>query len=276
MRRAAAALTALAVVAAGCGFKDEPLARLEPTYPLTVVDANRRAVEIAKKPARVVALGASGERFLHRLGVPGDTLPAASGGSALRALQPGLVLVPPGRAASADGLARAAGAPSFVLPGETLPGIERAATAIGLATGHALAGRELALDLRRRRTDVERRVRSRTPVRVVVDLGLGLQPPPDSFLVRLIADAGGELATGKEVRPVSAADLARLDPDVVVTTQSRARVLARLRRQPVTAGLQVAREGRVLEIPTANVPADDRAYAMLQVLAEGFHPEAFA
>ena len=53
-------------------------------------------------------------------------------------------------------------------------------------------------------------------------------------------------------------------------------MLARLRRQPATAGLQVAREGRVLQIPTANVPADDRAYAMLQVLAEGFHPEAFA
>ena len=276
MRVAAAALTVCAVIVGGCGFKHEPLARLEPQFPLTVIDASRRPVEIARKPVRVVALGASAERFLRRLGVPSETLPAGSGGGVLRGLEPGLVLVPAGRAASADRLAEATGAPSFVLPAGTLDGIERAASAVGLATGRALAGRDLALDLRRRREDVTRRVRSRTPATVVVDLGLGLQPPPNSFLVRLIAAAGGELATERRTAPVSAADLARIDPDVVITTEPREQVLARLRRQPVTSGLRVAREGRVVQIPAANVPADDRAYATLRLLAEGFHPEAFA
>jgi ABC-type Fe3+-hydroxamate transport system substrate-binding protein len=69
VRRPAAIAVLVAVVAAGCGYKQEPTGALKPTFPVTVQDAAGRSIEIPKAPAKVVVLDPAGVKLLRAIGV---------------------------------------------------------------------------------------------------------------------------------------------------------------------------------------------------------------
>src|SRR5215470_13788439 len=74
------ALLALGVVAAGCGFRKEPTtsASLQPVYPLTIKDADGRAVVVQRRPQNVVTLDPGAARILQLMGVHARLLPSST------------------------------------------------------------------------------------------------------------------------------------------------------------------------------------------------------
>ena len=85
----------MAVVAAGCGYKQEPTGALKPTFPVTVQDAAGRSIEVEKAPQKVVVLDPAGAKLLHAIGVKTDAARPGCAGLADTGTAPG-----PGRAAT--------------------------------------------------------------------------------------------------------------------------------------------------------------------------------
>ena len=168
--------------------------------------------------------------------------------------------------------------PTFVYAGTALPPIEHAALELGIATGHTAAGEQLALNLRAKREDVARRLENLKRPKVFVDVvGLGVPPPPDSLLATIVRLAGGQLVGTSDVSTtVSAARLAKLDPDWYLTTRKTGLTLARLRTLPRLAKLRAIRDGHFAILDESLVQADDRAYSMVRSLARRLHPDAFS
>ena len=119
VRRPAAIALLVAVVAAGCGYKQEPTGALKPTFPVTVQDAAGRSILVSKAPQKIVVLDPAGARILRAIGSRLTLLAPDAPVAQLRARHPG-----PGRAAArhdAGGCRRlsrgSVGAPVYVLAG---------------------------------------------------------------------------------------------------------------------------------------------------------------
>jgi ABC-type Fe3+-hydroxamate transport system substrate-binding protein len=275
VRRPAAIALLVAVVAVGCGYKQEPTGALEPTFPVTVQDAAGRSIEIARAPEKVVVLDPAGARLLRALGVKLTLLPADAPVSQLRAQHPDLLVLPPDTTRDdADALASKLGIPAYVLAGFQLQLIERGAAQLGLATGHALAGRDLALALRERRLTLAERIQSAPVQTVFVDSGFEYAIAPGDLLANLVRVARGKLVGTEQPQPVDPARMQGLDPDVYVIERSSKETLKVLRRRDATKNLTAVKSGRVLILNERLVEPDQDAYRVLELIARFLHPEA--
>lgn len=265
----------VAVVVAGCGFKHEPTGALAPTFPITIHDAAGRAITLEHRPSTILVLDPAGARILKKLGAPATLTPPDAPVSQLRAQHPDLLIVPADTTtAEADSLARRVGAPTYVLAGFQLRAIEQGAAQLGLATGHAVAGRNLALALRARRQELARRIASAKPQSVFVDLGYGYSIASDTLLATLIRVAGGRLVGASPPQPVAPKRLAALNPDVYAVERSSRITLDVLRKRKGSKNLPAIRSGRLLIVDDRLVQPDQDAYRALEEIARFLHPEA--
>jgi ABC-type Fe3+-hydroxamate transport system substrate-binding protein len=263
------------VVAAGCGYKQEPTGALKPTFPVTVQDAAGRSIAIPEAPQRVVVLDPAGARLLHAIGVKTMLLAPDAPVSQVRARHPDLVVLPPDTTAEdAATLATAVGAPTYVLAGFQLKLIERGAAQLGLATGHALAGRDLALRLRERRQTLQKRIAHASLQSVFVDTGYEYSVANGDLLANLVGVARGKVVGTAQPQPVTSVRLQRLAPDVYVLERSSKETLKVLRRRAATKDLAAVKSGRVLIIDDHLVAPDQDAYRALELIARFLHPES--
>jgi ABC-type Fe3+-hydroxamate transport system substrate-binding protein len=274
VRRPAAIALLVAVVAVGCGYKQEPTGALKPTFPVTVQDAAGRSIEIAREPAKVVVLDPAGARLLRAIGVKLTLLAPDAPVSQMRAQHPDLLVLPPDTTQEdADTIASKVGAPAYVLAGFQLRLIERGAAQLGLATGHALAGRDLALALRTRRLTLVRRIQSAPLQTVFVDTGFEYSVAPGDLLANLVRVARGKVVGTEPPQPVVSARMRRLDPDVYVIERSSKETLKVLRKRRATKNLTAVKSGRVLILNDRLVAPDQDAYRVLELIARFLHPE---
>ncbi|MDX6569462.1 MAG: cobalamin transport system substrate-binding protein [Gaiellales bacterium] len=274
MRRPAAIALLVAVVAVGCGYKQEPTGALKPTFPVTVQDAAGRSIEVARAPAKVVVLDPAGAKLLQTIGVKLTLLAPDAPVSQLRAQHPDLLVLPPDTSrADADSIATKIGAPVYVLAGFQLRLIERGAAQLGLATGHALAGRDLALALRARRLTLAKRIQGTNVQTVFVDTGFEYAVAPGDLLANLVHVARGKIVGTGQPQPVGAARLQTLAPDVYVIERSSKETLKVLRRRKATKDLAAVKSGRVLILNDRLVEPDQDAYRVLELIARFLHPE---
>src|SRR4051794_28818415 len=111
VRRPAAIALLVAVVAAGCGYKQEPTGALKPTFPVTVQDAAGRSILVSKAPQKIVVLDPAGARILRAIGSRLTLLAPDAPVAQLRARHPDLVVLPPDTTREdADALTRQIGA----------------------------------------------------------------------------------------------------------------------------------------------------------------------
>jgi ABC-type Fe3+-hydroxamate transport system substrate-binding protein len=272
---ALALLVAVAVVATACGFKHEPTGALAPTFPVTVHDGLGRSVTLANQPTTILALDAAGLKILRSIGAPATRVAPGASVASMHARHPDLVVMGAETAAStADSMAQRLGAPTFVLAGVQLASIERGVAQLGLATGHALTGRNLAIGLRARRGRLARSIANAKPQTVFVDTGFGYSIPSDGLLPTLVGVAGGTLVGAEQAQPVSAKALIALDPDVYAVERSGHVTLRVLRKRKGTAHLPAVLDGRVLTIDDRLLEPDQDAYRLAEQIARFLHPEA--
>jgi ABC-type Fe3+-hydroxamate transport system substrate-binding protein len=275
VRRPVAIALLVAVVAAGCGYKQEPTGALKPTFPVTVHDAAGRAIRIPHAPQTIVVLDPAGARILRALGARLTLLAPDAPVSQIRARHPDLLVLPPDTSqAGADSLAERVGAPAYVLAGFQLKLIERGAAQLGLATGHALAGRDLALELRARRLELVKRIAHAKVQTVFIDTGFEYSIAPGDLLGNLVSIARGRVVGTGQPQPVQAARMKALAPDVYVIERASKETLKVLRRRKATKDLAAVRSGRVLILDERLVQPDQDAYRTLELIARFLHPES--
>ncbi|HEY1479323.1 MAG TPA: ABC transporter substrate-binding protein, partial [Gaiellales bacterium] len=269
MRRPFAIALLVAMVAAGCGFKHEPTGALAPRFPITVNDAAGRSVTIAREPTVVLALDPAAVRILRSIGAPQTPVDADASIATLKARHAGLIVMSPDTTPErADEVEHALGVPTYVLAGFALPSIEHGAAELGLATGHALAGRNLSLHLRDLREKLQRSIANAKPQTVFADTGFGYSiAGSGDLLAALVKAARGTLVGTEPPQPVSLPRLQKLDPDVYLTMRSSHVTLAILAKRKLTAHLPAVVSGRVLIIDDRLVAPDQDAYRALAQIA---------
>ena len=161
-----------------------------------------------------------------------------------------------------------------MLAGFQLGLIERGAAQLGLATGHALAGRNLALDLRMRRQSLQKQIANAKPQSVFVDTGFEYSIANGDLLANLVTAARGRVLGTAQPQPVSSARMRKLAPDVYVLERSSRETLKVLRRRAATKDLAAVKSGRVLIIDDRLVAPDQDAYRALEQIARFLHPES--
>ncbi len=274
MRRPVAIALLVALVTAGCGFKHEPTGALAPHFPITVHDAAGRALTIATEPATILVDDPAGARILRSIGAPATVIAADATIASMKKRHPDLIVLSPETSPErADEISHRVGVPTYVLAGFALTSIERGAAQLGLATGHALAGRDLAVSLRARRVRLAREIANAKAQTVFADTGFGYSIPSGELLGALIKDAGGKLVGAAEPQPVSRPRLLKLDPDVYLTLRSSHASLKVLRKRELTAKLPAVLSGRVLIVDDRLVEPDQDAYTVLEQIEHFLHPE---
>ncbi|MDX6525036.1 MAG: cobalamin transport system substrate-binding protein [Gaiellales bacterium] len=275
MRRPAAIALLVAVVVAGCGYKKEPTGALGPTFPVTVRDAAGRSIRVTHAPATILVLDPAGAKILRGIGVKLTLLAPDAPIAQLRARHPDLLVLPPDTSrGDADTISQRVGAPAYVLAGFQLQLIEQGAAQLGIATGHALAGRNLALALRDRRLRLVKRIESAKPQTVFVDTGFEYAIGPGDLLANLVKAARGTVVGAAQPQPVSAARMRKLAPDVYLIERSSKETLKVLRHRRATKDLAAVRSGRVLILNDHLVEPDQDAYRALELIARFLHPES--
>ena len=293
-RTVALVVCALAVPAAACGERAEPVGELPARYPVTVAGAEAETV-VERPPERIVALDPGPAEIVAALGAAERLVgvPAGFGGdggaaeitseagavrveAAVR-LRPDVILATP--ATDPVDLARTArrsGAPVYVQPADSVADVERAAIELGFVVGEPARARRLAARVRRDVAAVEERVAGVAPARVFVDTGLLVTVAESSLLGDLVARAGGTSVAGgnPEPSPFAACAVARLEPDVIL-------VLGRAGERPPPAARKYVCDGEPLAATRVVVPkglvtvAGPRVAQALEAIARALHPDAF-
>jgi iron complex transport system substrate-binding protein len=302
-RPAAAFLLAAALLAAGCGEREEPLGALEQRYPVTVQGAGGRPAVATARPARIVALDPGSAELVLALGAR-DLLVGAPAGVArgdgplqappsaveivagsqqvrideIRRLEPDLIVATPATdLLDVSRAGRQTGAVTYVQPASSVDDVVRATLELGFLVGEPVAARRLAADIRDRVAAVEERVASEPVTTAFVDTGFFISIPDRSLLGDLIRRAKGDNVAGATDggEPFPLARLGRLDPDVyLATSDSRVR-LTGLRANDRTARLTAVREGRFAVLSSDLVNrAGPRVGAALEQVARALHPDA--
>lgn len=284
------------LVAAGCGFKPEPIGKL-PSFPQRVVDGSGRRVTLTAEPHRIASLDAGLTEAAFAVGA-GPSVVAGSGReqypaaaqrlpravtaqgdpnvARLRRLHPDLVLAPASTStADAARLAQEVGAPVYVAGPGSIAGIEHDVDQLGALTGDAAAGQAVVRQMQADVRKVQSAIHGAAPVRVFVDEGFFYTIDPTGTAAKLIELAGGANVAQDAVagRPYPLAKLRAAAPDAYLAFAGRGVSLAGLRRSKATRTLPAVRERHFTLVDgTALSDTGPRAATELVQLARALHP----
>ena len=290
------AVLVLLLVAAGCGFKPEPIGTL-PSFPQSVVDGLGRRVNVDTQPRRVVSLDPGLTESAYAVGagslMVGATgheqypqaarrLPRVVDGSGapnvarIRRLHPDLILAANNLTAAAAGqLSRTVGAPVYVAGAGTVPGIEHDIDQIGTMTGNAPAGATLVRHMQAGMRTISKAIAGLQPVPVFVDEGFFFTIDPTGTAAGLITLAGGA-NVASSVTPGKPFPLSRqrsAAPQVYLAFAGRGVTLAGLRTSKATRGLPAVRERHFALVDGAALSdTGPRVVAEVRNLAHLLHP----
>lgn len=271
-------------------------------YPRSVSDFQGRTTQIAKRPERIVSIGASNTEFLFALGA-GDRVvgvddfsdfPAAAkakekvGGVKVNVekvvgLRPDLVLSIRISDGSLDRIA-AGGIPVVVVDPQGLADVYRSAVLIGTAVG--ADGQKLASDLEKRIDALRERTRAATPKPRVfheVDASDPAKPftvGPGSYLSELIAVAGGSNIADRAPSPypqLSLEEVVRADPEVIVLADADYGVTPeQVAARPGWSGISAVKNKKVFPISDSLVSRPGpRVAEAAEAYAKLLHPQLF-
>ena len=298
MLRLLPALLAVALLAAGCGEREEPLGELEVEYPVTVRGGGDDQTVAEVEPERIVALAPDGAEILVELGV-GKRLvgvPAGVAGAPRTAaqvasasgqvevsdvarLKPDLLVTTRATDPVDVTLARQrTDAALYEQPADSVNDTERAIVELGFLVGEPVAARRLAGRVEEQVSATQRRLSGQPVTTVFVDTGFFVTVPANSLLGDLVRRAGGRSIGGPTpgFEPFDIQELKRLDPDVYLATSDSRVTLRRLRADPRTRGLTAVQEGRVVVLDAGLVTvAGPRVAEALEEVARALHPDAF-
>jgi iron complex transport system substrate-binding protein len=291
-------LIAAALVAAGCGEREEPLGDLGVEYPVTVRGGGEDPTVIRTGPERVVALAPDGAEILVGLGIgprlvgvpagveqaPAEARQVASllGQVEVRdvvRLDPDLLVATrttdPVDVALAQQRTDAA---LYEQPADSVNDAERAIIELGFLVGEPVAARRLAARIEEQVAAIQRRISGLPVTSAFVDTGFFVTVPARSLLGDLVRRAGGRSIGGPTpgFEPFDVRRLVELDPEVYLATSDSGVTLRRLRADPRTRRLTAVREGRFVILDTGLVTsAGPRVAEALETVARALHPDAF-
>jgi iron complex transport system substrate-binding protein len=291
-------LLAAALLAAGCGERDEPVGLLQVEYPVTVRGGGEDRTVLRAAPERIIALAPDGAEILTRLGVgsrlvgvPAGVERAPSGArqvasisgqvdlSEVVKLEPDLLVATrttdPVDVALAQQRTNAA---LYEQPADSVNDAERAIVELGFLVGEPVAARRLAGRLEERVAAIQRRISGEPVTTVFVDTGFFVTVPARSLPGDLVRRAGGRSVGGETpgFEPFDLKRLAELDPEVYLATSDSRVTLRRLRSDTRTRQLTAVREGRFAVLDAGLVTsAGPRVAEALEAIARALHPDAF-
>jgi ABC-type Fe3+-hydroxamate transport system substrate-binding protein len=281
---AAAGLLALALTA--CGERSEPTGPASKLYPVTVASGDGGRPLVLRTPAKRIAVVApSVQQILVDLGAGRQIAgtPIARNGSLrvteLRSLHPDLIV---GSSSTDDQLlAQAARAAPKALvyqaPDDSIRGVERTITALGLLAGAPGDASRLIRDIEEKRALVAKRLVGTVPVSVFVDKGLFTTVTNQSLAGDMLREVHARNVAGDsaQVGPIDPDQLARLDPTWYLATSDSGTTLAKLRRNPRTRKLRAVRLGHFAVVDASLLAPGPTIGNGLIVLAHRLHPDAF-
>jgi ABC-type Fe3+-hydroxamate transport system substrate-binding protein len=270
----------LPFVLSGCGAKSEPTGASVRLYPLAVHDADGHLVSLRARPKSIVVAGDASIALAAALKLPVTRVGTGSGEldlGLIRRLKPQLALVGSGITKVAVAQARALGAAVYVVPDQTLGGIEQALSDASLLAGVPLRGRAERARLAEGREAVRKALAAVEPVRVFIDLGHFTTASDSSFIGDVIGEAGGIDVAGPDAQegPFPLKRLRRLKPEVLVIGSNSRLTLATLRSNPSTRWLPAVHSGRLVRIDLQLLEPGPAAVDGLRELAAALHPDAF-
>jgi ABC-type Fe3+-hydroxamate transport system substrate-binding protein len=263
-----------------CGEKREPTGARVPLYPVTVRDANRDMITLARAPIRIGVAGQAPAQIAEALAITVTSVGDNAGNldlGLIRKLKPQLLIAGSEVSDAALDQARALKIGVYVVPDQTLDGIEKALTDISLLAGVPLRGRDAREHLARTRENVKAAIAGTTPVRVFFDLGHFATVSSSSFIGSILREAGGIDVAGIDPQegPFPIERLRHLKPKVWVISSDSQVTLAALRRDRRIKWLPAIRSGRVVHANMSLLEPGPEAAAVLSGLARAFHPDAF-
>jgi len=271
----------LPFVLSACGAKSEPTGATVRLYPLAVRDADGRLVSLKTKPRSIAVAGGASAELASALRLPATRVGTGSGDldlGLIRRLKPQLILVGSGIAKVAVKQTQDLGIAVYVVPDQTLDGIEQALSDVSLLAGVPILGRTERARLVAARDSVRRALVAVKPVRVFIDLGHFTTASNGSFIGSIISEAGGIDVAGPDAQegPFPLKRLRRLRPEVLVTGTDSRLTIAKLRRNSATRWLPAVRSGRLVRVDIHLLEPGPAAADGLRELATALHPDAFS
>jgi len=272
---------ALPFVLSACGEKSEPTGASVRLYPLSVHDADGHLVTLKVKPRSIAVAGGASIELASALRLPATRVGTGSGDldlGLIRRVKPQLIFVGSGIVKIAVAQARALGVAVYVVPDQTLGGIEQALSDASLLAGVPLRGRTERERIAEGREAVRTALTAVKPVRVFIDLGHFTTASDNSFIGNLISEAGGVDVAGPDAQegPFPLKRLRRLRPEILVVGTDSRLTLAKLRRNPATRWLPAVRSGRLVRVELPLLEPGPAAVDGLRELAGALHPNAFS
>jgi len=272
---------ALPFVLSACGEKSEPTGASVRLYPLSVHDADGHLVTLKVKPRSIAVAGGASIELASALRLPATRVGTGSGDldlGLIRRVKPQLIFVGSGIVKIAVAQARALGVAVYVVPDQTLGGIEQALSDASLLAGVPLRGRTERERIAEGREAVRTALTAVKPVRVFIDLGHFTTASDNSFIGNLISEAGGVDVAGPDAQegPFPLKRLRRLRPEILVIGTDSRLTLAKLRRNPATRWLPAVRSGRLVRVELPLLEPAPTAVDGLRELAAALHPNAFS
>ena len=271
----------LPLVLSACGEKSEPTGASVRLYPLSVHDADGHLVTLKVKPRSIAVAGGASIELASALRLPATRVGTGSGDldlGLIRRVKPQLIFVGSGIVKIAVAQARALGVAVYVVPDQTLGGIEQALSDASLLAGVPLRGRTERERIAEGREAVRTALTAVKPVRVFIDLGHFTTASDNSFIGNLISEAGGVDVAGPDAQegPFPLKRLRRLRPEILVVGTDSRLTLAKLRRNPATRWLPAVRSGRLVRVELPLLEPGPAAVDGLRELAGALHPNAFS
>ena len=272
---------ALPFVLSACGEKSEPTGAGVRLYPVSVHDADGQVVTLRAKPKAIAVAGGASAELASALGLAATRVGTGSGQldlGLISKLKPQLILVGSGIDKIAVRKARALGPAAYVVPDQTLDGIEQALSDVSLLTGVPVRGRMERKQLFEGRESVRTALATAKPVRVFIDLGRFTTASDSSFIGSLIREAGGIDVAGPDAQegPFPLQRLRRLRPEVLLISTHSPLTLVKLRHKPATRWLPAVRSGRLVRVDLRLLGPGPGAVSGLRELAAALHPDAFS
>jgi len=273
-----------------------------PAFPRTVTDFQGRNTVIAKRPERIVSVGASNTEFLFALGAgervvgvddfsdfPADAKKKEKVGGVkvnvekVVSLKPDLVLIVKLSDGTIEKLA-GAGLAVMVVDPQGLVDVYRTAVVIGTAIG--ADGQKLASDLEKRVDAVREKARAITAKPRVFhevdasDPGKPYTVGPGSYLSELIDVAGGINIAARASSPyphLSLEEVVKADPEVIVLADADYGVTAeQVAARPGWSGISAVRNKKVFPISDSLVSRPGpRVAEAAEAYAKVLHPQIF-
>ena len=282
---------AIVLIAAGlmlgataCGERSEPTGSSQNLYPVTI-QAGDHPLVLPHPARRIAVIAPSLEVIATDLGasfrVAGT--PLAPNGTVrvteLRHLKPDLIVASSSTTTQERGRAAAAApsVPIYTAPDDSIVGVERTITQLGLITDEPAAARDLVHRIEAARAIVRRKLAGVPGVSVFLDVGFFTTVSNQSLAGDMLREVHARNVAGPaaESGPFDLLELRRLDPRYYLATSDSGTSLALLRRNPKTRKLAAVLGGRFAIVDSATFDPGPGIGDGIVKLARLLHPNAF-